>query len=302
MAAPDLVIDIRNLTKRFEDTLALDNLTMSLRRGEVLGFLGPNGAGKSTAIRVILGLLRADSGSVKLLGGNPWNEVATLHRRLAYVPGDVSLWPALSGGEAIDLLGNLRGGLDEKRRAELVEKFELDTAKKGRTYSKGNRQKVAVIAALCSNVELLLLDEPTSGLDPLMEAVFREEILKEKAKGRSILLSSHIMSEVEALADRVCIIRAGRIIQTGTLDEMRSRTRTNITATLKRLPTEIHAQPGVHDYSLLGHRLSCSVDAEHLDAFMTVLARHGIETLISEPPSLEELFLSQYDDTAKQAA
>lgn len=302
MAAPDLVIDIRNLTKRFEDTLALDDLTMSLRQGEVLGFLGPNGAGKSTAIRVILGLLRADSGSVKLLGGNPWKEVATLHRRLAYVPGDVSLWPALSGGEAIDLLGNLRRGLDEKRRAELVEKFELDTAKKGRTYSKGNRQKVAVIAALCSNVELLILDEPTSGLDPLMEAVFREEILKEKAKGRSILLSSHIMSEVEALADRVCIIRDGRIIQTGTLDEMRSQTRTNITATLKRLPTEIQTLPGVHDFFLLGHRLSCSVDAEHLDAFMTILARHGIETLISEPPSLEELFLSQYDDTAKQAA
>jgi len=290
----DMVIDIRDLTKHFGSFKALNTLNLTVTRGEVLGFLGPNGAGKSTAIRVILGLLRADHGTVALLGGDPWKDSARLHKRLAYVPGDVSLWPDLSGGEAIDLLGKLHGGLDETRRKELLEKFELDPKKKGRTYSKGNRQKVAIIAALCSDVELLILDEPTSGLDPLMEAVFQSEILKEKAKGRSILLSSHIMSEVEALADRISIIREGTVLQTGTLEEMRQRTRTTIKATLKSPKKDILSLRGVHDASLKDNRLICSVDTSELNGFMTHLASYGIEALVSEPPSLEELFLSHY--------
>ena len=290
----DMVIDIQHLTKHFGSFKALDDLTLTVNKGEVLGFLGPNGAGKSTAIRVMLGLLRIDHGTVSLLGGDPWKESAKLHKRLAYVPGDVSLWPDLSGGEAIDLLGRLHGGLDESRRKELLEKFELDPTKKGRTYSKGNRQKVALIAALCSDVELLILDEPTSGLDPLMEAVFQAEILKEKEKGKSILLSSHIMSEVEALADRISIIRDGKILQTGTLEEMRRRTRTNIKATLAQPQKEILELDGVHDATLHDNRLVCSVDTDKLRQFMSILAGYGIEALVSEPPSLEELFLSHY--------
>lgn len=297
----DMVINIRHLTKHFGSFKALDDLNLTVNKGEVLGFLGPNGAGKSTAIRVMLGLLRVDRGTVSLLGGDPWKESAQLHKRLAYVPGDVSLWPDLSGGEAIDLLGRLHGGLDEARRTELLEKFELDPKKKGRTYSKGNRQKVALIAALCSDVELLILDEPTSGLDPLMEAVFQAEILKEKEKGKSILLSSHIMSEVEALADRISIIRDGTVLQTGTLEEMRRRTRTNIKATLVRLPETILTQEGVHDATLKENRLICSVDTDKLNQFMSVLAGFGIEALVSEPPSLEELFLSHYSSTATEA-
>ena len=229
-------IHIRGLVKRFGAFTALDDLDLSVARGEVHGFLGPNGAGKSTTIRVLLGLLRANAGTIRLLGGDPWRDVVELHRRLAYVPGDVVLWPALSGGEAIDLLGNLRGGLNPARRAELIERFELDPTKRGRQYSKGNRQKVAIVAALAADVELLILDEPTSGLDPLMEAVFQDEILADKAQGRTILLSSHIMSEVEALADRVSIIRQGRIVQSGTLEDLRGQTRISIVATLADPP------------------------------------------------------------------
>lgn len=293
-----MVIDIQQLDKSFGHTKALNGLSMSVKTGEVLGFLGPNGAGKSTTIRILLGLLKANTGTVRVLNGDPWKDVASLHKRLAYVPGDVSLWPGLSGGEAIDLLGKLRGGLDETRRQALLEKFELDPTKKGRTYSKGNRQKVAIIAALCSNVELLILDEPTSGLDPLMEAVFQEEILAEKRKGRSILLSSHIMSEVEALADRVSIIRDGHILQTDTLANLRQHTRTNIKATLKKAPTNIDKLPGVHEAHINGHHLVCRVETSHLGTFMSALATLGVSTLISEPPSLEELFLSHYDTPA----
>jgi ABC-2 type transport system ATP-binding protein len=296
----DMVIDVRHLTKHFGSFKALSDLNLSVKQGEVLGFLGPNGAGKSTTIRVLLGLLRADQGDVTLLGGDPWKDVSALHKRLAYVPGDVSLWPSLSGGEAIDLLGSLHGGLDEVRRKELIRRFELDPTKKSRTYSKGNRQKVAVIAALCSDVELFILDEPTSGLDPLMEAVFQEEILKEKEKGRSILLSSHIMSEVEALADRISIIRDGHILQTGTLEEMRRQTRTNIKATLHRTPENIDKQPGVHYVKLKGSHLVCSVETDKLGHFMSVLSGYGIEALVSEPPSLEELFLSHYANSKSE--
>jgi ABC-2 type transport system ATP-binding protein len=233
---------------------------------------------------------------VRLLGGDPWRDVVDLHRRLAYVPGDVVLWPGLSGGEAIDLLGNLRGGLDEGRRAELIERFELDPAKRGRQYSKGNRQKVAIVAALAADVELLILDEPTSGLDPLMEAVFREEIAKEKAKGRTVLLSSHILSEVQALADRVSIIRQGRIVQTGTLADLRGRTRVSIAATLARPPADLSALQLVHDARLDAEgRLTGSIDPDQVNAAMTMLVRYEMSDLSVSPASLEDLFLRHYD-------
>ena len=290
----DSVIRISGLVKNFGKFRALDGLDLDVTSGEVLGVLGPNGAGKSTTVRVLLGLLRADAGQVELLGGNPWRDVVALHRRLAYVPGDVSLWPGLSGGEAIDLLGKLRGGLDEKRRADLLDLFELDPTKKGRTYSKGNRQKVALVAALASDVELLILDEPTSGLDPLMEMIFQKEIIKEKGKGRSILLSSHTLSQVEALADRISIIRDGKVIETGTLDQMRQRTRTSINAVLGKRPTGFDTLPGVRDVRLDGARLTCTVDTEHVGAVMTRLSQLDIVSITVEPPSLEDLFLSHY--------
>ena len=225
-------ISVSGLRKAFGRTQALDGLDLTVTTGEVHGFLGPNGAGKSTTIRVLLGLLRADGGRAELLGGDPWRDATELHRRLAYVPGDVTLWPTLSGGEVIDLLGRLRGGLDPKRRKDLLERFDLDPTKKGRTYSKGNRQKVALVAALASDVELLILDEPTSGLDPLMEEVFRDCIAGERQDGRTVLLSSHVLAEVEALCDRVSIIRNGKTVESGTLAELRHLTRTSITAEL----------------------------------------------------------------------
>jgi ABC-2 type transport system ATP-binding protein len=283
------------LVKTFGRTRALDGLDLTVSAGEVHGFLGPNGAGKSTTIRVLLGLLRADAGTAQLLGGDPWGQAAELHRRLAYVPGDVTLWPNLSGGEVIDLLGRLRGGLDPKRKAVLLERFELDPTKKGRTYSKGNRQKVALVAALSSDVELLLLDEPTSGFDPLMEAMFRECIEEEKGK-RTVLLSSHILSEVEALCDRVSIIRNGRTVETGTLSELRHLTRTSIQAELSNEPTGLGDMPGVHDLTERDHHVKFEVDTAELDGALKHLTTFGIRSLTSQPPTLEELFLRHYED------
>jgi len=290
------VVDVRGLVKRFGAFTALDGLDLTVERGEVHGFLGPNGAGKSTTIRVLLGLLHADGGEVSLLGGDPWRDVVELHRRLAYVPGDVSLWPGLTGGQAIDLLGKLRGGLDEQRRARLLERFELDPTKRGRQYSKGNKQKVALVAALSSDVELLLLDEPTSGLDPLMEAVFQEEIAAEKAKGRTVLLSSHILSEVETLADRVSIIREGRIVQTGTLEDLRSQARVTVTAVLGRHPDPGSVLLAGPDARLDGHRFSTAVEPDQVSAVMAELVRHDMSALTVTPASLEDLFLRHYDD------
>lgn len=287
-------IHIEGLVKRFGSFTALDGLNLSVAEGEVHGFLGPNGAGKSTTIRVLLGLLRRDAGSVTLLGGDPWRDVVDLHRRLAYVPGDVVLWPALTGGEAIDLLGSLRGGLDEARRAHLVDRFELDPTKRGRQYSKGNRQKVAIIAALSSDVELLILDEPSSGLDPLMEAVFQQEIAAEKDRGRTVLLSSHILSEVEALADTVSIIRSGQVVQTGTLDALRGRTRSTITATLNRPPQDLRTLRDVHDPRLDGPHFTATVDTNRINAAMAQLVDFDMTSLTVTPPSLEDLFLQQY--------
>jgi ABC-2 type transport system ATP-binding protein len=294
-------IAMRDVVKTFGRTRALDGLDLSVRAGEVHGFLGPNGAGKSTTVRVLLGLLKPDAGECTVRGGDPWRDAAHLHRRLAYVPGDVSLWPNLSGGEVIDLLGRLRGGLDEKRRADLLERFELDPTKKGRTYSKGNRQKVALVAALASNVELLLLDEPTSGLDPLMESVFQTVINEEKARGRTVLLSSHILSEVEALCDRVSIVRAGRVVESGTLDELRHLTRTSITAEVRAMPPGLDDAAAVHDLVIepgagAGDpvRLRFDVESDHLAAVVQLLAPCGVIALRSEPPTLEELFVRHY--------
>jgi polyether ionophore transport system ATP-binding protein len=292
----DSVIDITGLVKRFGTTTALDGLDLRVARGEVHGFLGPNGAGKSTTIRVLLGLLRANAGTVELFGKDPWRDAAELHRSLAYVPGDVNLWPNLSGGEVIDLLGRLRGGLDEKRRAVLIERFELDPAKKSRTYSKGNRQKVALVAALAADVELLILDEPTSGLDPIMEAVFTECIDEFKDEGHSVLLSSHILAEVERLCDRVSIIRSGRTAETGTLAELRHLTRTSVSAELAEKPTGLDDLAGVHNVVVEGHRANFEVDTVELGAALEALGRFGIRTLTSQPPTLEELFLRHYGE------
>jgi ABC-2 type transport system ATP-binding protein len=299
-------IEVSGLRKSYGKTVALDGLDLGVTVGEVHGFLGPNGAGKTTTIRILLGLLRAGGGTARLLGGDPWRDAVALHRRLAYVPGDVTLWPNLTGGEVIDLLGRLRGGMDANRRAALLERFELDPAKKARAYSKGNRQKVALIAALASGAELLILDEPTSGLDPLMEAAFRGCVEDERQRGRTILLSSHILSEVEALCDRVTLIRAGRTVETGTLAELRHLTRTSITAELASLPAGLDALLGVHDLVVEAgpnatgadrvSRVRCEVDADQLDELLRRLVAAGVRSLVSRPPTLEELFLRQYGD------
>jgi ABC-2 type transport system ATP-binding protein len=289
-------ISVSGLVKTFGRTHALDGLDLTVETGEVHGFLGPNGAGKTTTIRVLLGLLRADAGTARLLDGDPWRDIATLHRRLAYVPGDVTLWPNLTGGEVIDLLGRLRGGLDPKRKADLLERFELDPKKKGRAYSKGNRQKVGLVAALASDVELLILDEPTSGLDPLMEAVFREVIEEDRHQGRTALLSSHILSEVEALCDRVTIIRKGVAVETGTLADLRHLTRTSIAAELASAPNGLADLPGVHDLDVEGTRVRCEVETDKLDELLKRLTQAGVRTLTSQPPTLEELFLRHYED------
>ncbi len=297
----DAIIEVEGLVKSFGSFRALDGLDLRVARGEVHGFLGPNGAGKSTTIRVLLGLLKADSGHLRVLGGDPWRDVVSLHRRLAYVPGDVTLWPGMTGGEAIDLLGKLRGGLNEARRAQLLERFELDPTKRGRQYSKGNRQKVALVAALASDVDLLILDEPTSGLDPLMEAIFQEEIAKEKARGRSVLLSSHILSEAEALADRISIIRAGKVVETGTLDQLRQRTCTTVRAVFAEPPATPDGFRFIHDARLRDGRFTGTVDADQLSAAMAELSRHTLTSLTVAPPSLEELFLRQYVTTGSAA-
>jgi ABC-2 type transport system ATP-binding protein len=288
-------IEAEGLIKSFGRTRALDGLNLTVRTGEVHGFLGPNGAGKTTTIRILLGLMRPDQGRAVLLGGDPWRDATELHRRLAYVPGDVTLWPSLSGGEVIDLLARLRGGLDRRRRDDLLERFQLDPRKKGRAYSKGNRQKVALVAALASDVELLILDEPTSGLDPLMERVFRDVIQEEKQRGdRTVLLSSHILSEVEALCDRLTIIRDGRTVETGTLADMRHLTRTSIQAELTGAPDGLAHLGGVHGLRTDGNRVVFDVDTDALEPALRTLVQVGVRSLVSQPPTLEELFLRQY--------
>ncbi len=289
-----VAIRTRGLRKSFGSSVALDGLDLDIGTGEVHGLLGPNGSGKSTTIRVLLGLLHADEGQVALLGGDPWSQAPELHRRLAYVPGDVSLWPNLTGGEVIDLLGRARGAVDGHRREELIARFDLDPTKKCRSYSKGNRQKVALICALASDVELLLLDEPTSGLDPLMERVFTEVIRDGRANGRTVLLASHILSEVETLCDHVSIIKAGRCVEAGTLTELRHLTRTRLIVEVDGPPPALHNLPGIHDLTIDGERLSCQIDSAALPAVLRSLSEVHVRSLVSAPPTLEELFLRHY--------
>ncbi len=292
------VIETTGLIKHFGSTVALDGLDLQVAQGEVHGFLGPNGAGKSTTIRILLGLLRADGGRATLLGGDPWRDIATLHRKVAYIPGDVNLWPNLTGGEVIDMLGRMRGGLDKARRADLLQRFDLDPTKKCRAYSKGNRQKVALVAALASDAEVYLLDEPTSGLDPLMETVFASYARELRTKGHTILLSSHILSEVEALSDRISIIRGGKIVESGTLSEMRHLHATRVEAELGGPVPDLHRLAGVENLQVTGQTVTFSVDADGLDGAIARLGEAGIKALVCAPVSLEELFLAKYDDNA----
>jgi ABC-2 type transport system ATP-binding protein len=289
------VIDIHALSKTFGPVRALDGLDLTVEPGEVHGFLGPNGAGKSTTLRVLLGLLRADAGSVRLFDADPWLDAVALHRRLAYVPGDVNLWPKLTGGEAIDLFAGLRGGIDRKRKADLLERFDLDPTKRTRAYSKGNRQKVALVAALASDVELLVLDEPTSGLDPLMELVFQECIREATDAGTTVLLSSHILAEVEKLCSRVTIIRSGRAVETGTLAELRHLRRSTVDLVTDRDPAPVGVLDGVHDLVVTDdHHLTFTVEESALSHVMAVAAPLGVRSLVVTPPTLEDLFVHLY--------
>jgi ABC-2 type transport system ATP-binding protein len=292
------VISVSGLCKSFGRTRAVDGLNLEVPAGQVHGFLGPNGAGKTTTLRILLGLLRADSGTVRLLGGDPWRDAVSLHRRLAYVPGEVTLWPNLTGGEVIDMLGRLRGGLDPRRRASFIERFDLDPSKKGRSYSTGNRQKVALVAALASDVELLLLDEPTLGLDPLMEGVFRDCIIEERRRGRTVLLSSHILAEVEAVCDHITIIRKGQTVETGSLTDLRHLTRTSVTAELMSSPDGLADLPGIHNLAIDGNKVRCQVDTARLGDLLKLLTLSGVRSLTSQPPTLEELFLRHYGEQA----
>lgn len=288
------VIDVAGLRKDFGRVRALDGLDLQVADGEVHGFLGPNGAGKSTTLRILLGIVRATSGSVRLFGRDPWDDAVSLHREIAYVPGDVTLWPSLTGGETIDLLARMRGGMDLTRRDELVERFDLDPTRKCRTYSKGNRQKVSLISAFSSHARLLVLDEPSSGLDPLMENVFRSCVTEAHDRGVTVLLSSHILAETEALCRRVTIIRAGRTVESGTLASMRHLSRTSIRAELLTNPGEVSRIPGVADVRVVDGVLHAQVDSASLPDFMWALSRAGIRSLVSQPPTLEELFLRHY--------
>ncbi len=294
------VIHARDLVKQFGQVRALDNLNLDIAPGEVHGYLGPNGAGKSTTMRVLLGLLRPDSGIIRLFGRDPWKDAVELHRRLAYVPGDVELWPNLTGGEVIDMFLRLRGPYDRGRRDQLVERFDLDPRKKTRTYSKGNRQKVALISALAADVDLLLLDEPTAGLDPLMEVVFQEVIAEAKDEGRSVLLSSHILSQVEALSDRISIIRAGHIVESGTLSELRHMTRTTIEVETEHSAAPVGGLSFVHDFRTepagSGERSVFEVDGDHIREIMDSLAGLGIRSIVAHPPTLEQLLMRHYGE------
>ena len=289
-------ISISGLVKDFGSTRALDHLDLTVRTGEVHGFLGPNGAGKTTTVLILLGLLHKDGGEARVLSSDPWRDAVTLHRRLAYVPGEVNLWPNLTGGEVIDLLGSLRGGLDPSRRGALLERFQLDPTKKCRAYSKGNRQKVALVAAFASDVELYLLDEPTSGLDPLMEIVFQDVVRESRAEGRTVLLSSHILAEVEALCDRVTIIRGGRAAESGTFDELRHLSRTTIVVETAKPIGSLADLPGVHDLTVDHARAQFSVDIGELNHVLEQLTEFGVRSLTSSPPTLEELFIRHYGE------
>lgn len=295
------VLKTINLTKKFGKFTALDGVNIEVKKGEVFGFIGPNGAGKSTTIRILLGILKATEGEAKVFGKDAWKDAVEIHKRIAYVPGDLNLWPNLTGGEVIDLFVKLRGTNNKSRREELIEKFDLDPLKKCGTYSKGNRQKVALIAAFSSDADLYILDEPTSGLDPLMERVFQECVMKAKEEGKSILLSSHILSEVERLCDTVGIIRQGQMIETGSLNELRHLTRTSLLVETKQPITSLNELKGVHGIEEKGQALTFQVDTEELDNVMKYVSQFGIVKLESTPPTLEDVFMRYYED-AKQTS
>lgn len=290
------ILDVKGLTKTFGTFKALDGVDFEVRKGEVFGFIGPNGAGKSTTIRVLLGLLKRDAGTAMIFGQDVWADAVAIHERIAYVPGDVNLWPNLTGGEVIDLFASLQGRVNTKRRDELIAKFDLDPTKKCRTYSKGNRQKIALVAAFASDAELFILDEPTSGLDPLMERIFQECVEEVKAEGKSVLLSSHILSEVERLCDRVGIIRQGVIVETGTLTELRHLTRTKLVVQLNTPAEGLEEIAGIHELKRNGESWSFQVDSEKLDTVISYLSPFGIRKLESAPPALEDLFMQHYGD------
>ncbi|WP_226035096.1 ABC transporter ATP-binding protein [Aquibacillus saliphilus] len=294
------ILKTNNLSKTFGKFTALAGVNLEVEKGEVVGFIGPNGAGKSTAIRVLLGILKATEGDVSIFGMDAWNDAVEIHKRVAYVPGDVNLWPNLTGGEVIDLFVKLRGSTNQTRREELIKKFNLDPTKKCRTYSKGNRQKVALIAAFSSDADLYILDEPTSGLDPLMEIVFQECIMEVKSEGKSVLLSSHILSEVEKLCDRVSIIRQGKIIESGSLNELRHLTRTQILVKTKQPITGLHQLKGLHDIEENEQGLFFQVDTDELDNVIKFISPFGIVKFESSPPTLEELFMSHYEGIKQQ--
>ncbi len=289
------LLEATNLMKRFGKFTALDGVNLKVNSGEVIGFIGPNGAGKSTTIRILLGILKATKGEVKIFGKDAWDEAVEIHKRIAYVPGDVNLWPNLTGGEVIDLFVKLKGTNHQSKREELIQRFDLDPSKKCRTYSKGNRQKVALIAAFSSDADLYILDEPTSGLDPLMEKVFQDCVEEVKKQGKSVLLSSHILSEVERLCDKVAIIRQGKMIETGTLKELRHLTRTQILAETKHPMKGIKELKGVHEWEETEHGVTFQADTEELDNVMKHLSQFGILKLESAPPTLEDLFMSHYE-------
>ncbi|WP_102029223.1 ABC transporter ATP-binding protein [Salirhabdus sp. Marseille-P4669] len=291
------VLKATNVTKRFGDFVALNGVDLEVNQGEIYGFIGPNGAGKSTTIRILLGILKATSGDAKIFGLDVWKDAVEIHKRLAYVPGDVNLWPNLTGGEVIDLFVKLRGGNNKNKREELIEKFDLDPTKKCGTYSKGNRQKVALVSAFASDADLYILDEPTSGLDPLMENVFQQCVTEAKQEGKSILLSSHILSEVEKLCDRVGIIRQGEIIESGTLNELRHLTRMNLFVETRQPITRVAELNGVHNIEEKDNGLSFQVDTESLDRVIQHVSQFEVVKLESAPPTLEDLFMRHYESS-----
>ncbi|WP_229054328.1 ABC transporter ATP-binding protein [Aeromicrobium sp. Leaf350] len=299
----DLVIDVEGLVKHYGSTHALDGLDLRVEAGTIAGFLGPNGAGKSTTIRVLLGLHRATAGRARLFGRDPFADAVDLHRRLAYVPGDVTLWPRLTGGEIVDLLLGMRGVRSAPRREEMLQRFELDPTRRASTYSKGNRQKVALVAAFAADTDLLVLDEPTSGLDPLMEAQFQRCTQEAADRGTTVLLSSHILAEVQELCDTVTIVRAGRTVLAGRLDELRSVTRSRLVATIASGAEGLGEVEGVHDLEVDGDRVTCTIDDAVTAEVVAAVARLRPTALTVEPPSLEELFLRQYgSDVLDQGA
>ncbi|WP_022794181.1 ABC transporter ATP-binding protein [Marinococcus halotolerans] len=295
------LVKLEGVSKYFGKHAALEHVDLTIQNGETIGFLGPNGSGKSTTIRVMLGLLKKSGGEVKLFGKDAWTGAVDIHKRVAYVPGDVNVWPNLTGGQVIDVLGKLHGKFNEEKRQQLIERFQLDPRKKSKTYSKGNRQKLALITAFASEADLYIFDEPTSGLDPLMASIFRECVRELKHEGKAVLLSSHILAEVEELCDRVSIIKEGKIIESGTLEELRHLTRISITAETKETVASLVERSDVHQWEADGSKVHFYVDVEGLAPVMQKLAAAGVVSLESRPPTLEEIFLRHYESKAGEA-